>query len=135
LTVHDANLALQYALQGLADEAVKLCHQMHTEELEELRVHHSSAFARAMAAMPADATPDQVAAEEERLHKVHQLEQAAVQGRHADQIALLYNQVAAPSTVVRGPEKNLLTEIKIKMDAEKAKRMKMIQVAICFSSN
>jgi hypothetical protein len=107
-----------------------LCQQMHSEEIEELRVHHSSAFARAMAAMPADASQEQIATEEERLRKVHQLERVAVQGRHVEQMAKLVDQVAAASAGIRGPEKSLLTEIKSKMDAEKAKRMKAIQVVL-----
>jgi hypothetical protein len=112
-----------------------LCQQMHSEELEALRVQHSSSFARAMAAMPADASPEQVAAEEERLHNGHQLERVSAQGRHAEEMAKLVAQVAAASAGIRGPEKSLLTDIKSKMDAEKAKRMKAIQVAISFSSN
>lgn len=105
-----------------------LCQQMHSEELEELRVQHSSAFARAMAAMPAESSPEHVAAEEERLRKVQQLERVAVLGRHAEQMAKLVAQVESASAGIRGAEKSLLTEIKSKMDAEKAKRMKSIQV-------
>uniref|UniRef100_A0A7S0M997 Uncharacterized protein n=1 Tax=Cryptomonas curvata TaxID=233186 RepID=A0A7S0M997_9CRYP len=115
------------ARQGLGDEAVLLCQQMHSEELEALRVQHSSAFARAMASMPADSSPEHVSAEEERLRKAQQLERVAVQGRHAEQMTKLVAQVAAASAGIRGAEKSLLTEIKSKMDAEKAKRMKAIQ--------
>jgi hypothetical protein len=116
------------ARQGLADEAVLLCQQMHAEELEELRLQQSTAFARAMAMVPSDASPEQVAAEEDRLRKAQALERAALQGRQAEQLAKLVSQDSLGASVERAGGKSLMTEIKSKMEAERARRLKAIQV-------
>ncbi len=83
-----------------------------------------------MAAVPASASPQQVAAEEQRLRKVQMMERATLQARHSQQLARLAQQEGLPAAAAAGqsPEKSLMAEIKGKMEADRVKRLKAIQV-------
>ena len=93
--------ALQSMIQqGLGDEALSMCRQMHEKDCEELRIKQSATFAREMAAfLSKSEDPISIQAEEKRIRHLQELERDALSVAHQSQLAQLQSTVQKISSV------------------------------------